>query len=148
LNAFRDWFTSRCRNLANGANALFAATASMLRLDEALSFAQCGALTKHTRCASAFMTSDVKHAERTSADERRLGFVADAVSVSAFGLIEGLHDVYNLSVEEAPEFVANGVLVHNCYPSGKWKDQVDAAGGAFNKLAKNDAYITDYARWL
>jgi len=35
-----------------------------------------------------------------------------------------------------------------CYPSGKWKDQVDAAGGAFNKLAKNDAYITDYSRWL
>jgi hypothetical protein len=31
--------------------------------------------------------------------------------------------------------------------TGKWKDQVDAAGGAFNKLATNTAYLP-LEKWL
>jgi predicted phage terminase large subunit-like protein len=34
------------------------------------------------------------------------------------------------------------------FPSGKWKDQVDASAGCFNKLAQGTAYLTDYDRWL
>ena len=34
------------------------------------------------------------------------------------------------------------------FPSGKWKDQVDAASGAFNKLAVGTEFITDYEKWL
>jgi hypothetical protein len=34
------------------------------------------------------------------------------------------------------------------FPAGKWKDQVDAAAGAFSKLATKTAYISDYSKWL
>jgi predicted phage terminase large subunit-like protein len=34
------------------------------------------------------------------------------------------------------------------FPSGKWKDQVDASSGAFNKLATGTEFITDYEKWL
>jgi predicted phage terminase large subunit-like protein len=34
------------------------------------------------------------------------------------------------------------------FPSGKWKDQVDAAAGAFAKLAPGTAYLTDYSKWV
>jgi predicted phage terminase large subunit-like protein len=34
------------------------------------------------------------------------------------------------------------------FPSGKWKDQVDASSGAFNKLAVGTAFLTDYNKWL
>jgi len=77
-------------------------------------------------------------------------FVANSVLVSGLQMLDGIHDVYNLSVLGKPEFVANGVLVHNCevFPSGKWKDQVDASSGAFNKLATGTAYLQDYSKWL
>ena len=34
------------------------------------------------------------------------------------------------------------------FPAGKWKDQVDAAAGAFSKLAASTAYLTDYSKWV
>jgi predicted phage terminase large subunit-like protein len=34
------------------------------------------------------------------------------------------------------------------FPAGKWKDQVDAAAGAFSKLSAGTAYLTDYDKWL
>lgn len=34
------------------------------------------------------------------------------------------------------------------FPAGKWKDQVDAASGAFSKLAAGTAYLTDYSKWV
>jgi predicted phage terminase large subunit-like protein len=34
------------------------------------------------------------------------------------------------------------------FPAGKWKDQVDAAAGAFSKLSARTAYLTDYDKWL
>jgi predicted phage terminase large subunit-like protein len=42
-----------------------------------------------------------------------------------------------------------GAFYDECevYPSGRWKDQVDAAGGAFNKLATNTAYLP-LEKWL
>jgi homogentisate 1,2-dioxygenase len=44
--------------------------------------------------------------------------------------------VYNLEVEGCHEYVANGIVVHNCmFPLGPHKDCVDASSGAFNKLA-------------
>jgi hypothetical protein len=33
------------------------------------------------------------------------------------------------------------------FPTGKWKDQVDAAAGAFSKLAVGTAYLP-YDKWL
>jgi hypothetical protein len=38
--------------------------------------------------------------------------------------------VYNLTVDGLPEYVAGGILVHNC----------DATSGAFNYLVKGKAY--------
>ena len=34
------------------------------------------------------------------------------------------------------------------WPHGKYKDQVDAAAGAFNKLAPDTSYNTNYADWV
>jgi predicted phage terminase large subunit-like protein len=34
------------------------------------------------------------------------------------------------------------------FPAGKWKDQVDAAAGAFSKLSAGTAYLTDYSKWV
>jgi predicted phage terminase large subunit-like protein len=34
------------------------------------------------------------------------------------------------------------------WPHGKYKDQVDAAAGAFNKLAPDTSYNTNYAEWV
>jgi predicted phage terminase large subunit-like protein len=34
------------------------------------------------------------------------------------------------------------------FPAGKWKDQVDAAAGAFSKLSTATAYLTDYSKWV
>jgi predicted phage terminase large subunit-like protein len=74
------------------------------------------------------------------------GFVADRVQVVRKCLLTGLHDVYNLVVEGSPEYLANGVLVHNCehWPAGKYKDQVDACGGAFNRLTQTSGYDISY----
>ena len=33
------------------------------------------------------------------------------------------------------------------FPTGKWKDQVDAAAGAFSKLATSTAYLP-YDKWF
>ena len=68
------------------------------------------------------------------------GFAAINARVEAMRLLDGLHDVYNLEVDQAHEFVAEGVLVHNCFPAGKYADQVDASSGAFNKLASKYRY--------
>jgi predicted phage terminase large subunit-like protein len=34
------------------------------------------------------------------------------------------------------------------FPNGKWCDQVDAAAGAFNRLASDSTYSTNYALWV
>ena len=34
-----------------------------------------------------------------------------------------------------------------CWPNGKYKDQVDAAAGAFNKLVASTSYNLDYSQW-
>jgi predicted phage terminase large subunit-like protein len=60
-------------------------------------------------------------------------FAADVV-VSSIRMLSGVHRVYNLQVNEMPEYVANGVLVHNCFPSGAYKDQVDAMSRAFSRF--------------
>lgn len=62
------------------------------------------------------------------------GFVAD-LAVSAIRTLPGEHQVFNLEVEGVHEYVANGILVHNClFPGGRFKDQVDASSGAFGRL--------------
>jgi predicted phage terminase large subunit-like protein len=60
-------------------------------------------------------------------------FAAD-VAVSSIHMLPGVHKVYNLRVHEVPEYVANGVLVHNCFPAGAYKDQVDAFSRAFSRF--------------
>lgn len=57
-------------------------------------------------------------------------------------MLPGKHCVYNLEVDDAHEFVANGILVHNClFPMGAHDDQVDAAAGAFTTLANSPAMV-------
>ena len=34
------------------------------------------------------------------------------------------------------------------WPNGKYKDQVDAASGAFNRLASGTMYNTNYSQWV
>jgi phage terminase large subunit-like protein len=36
---------------------------------------------------------------------------------------------------------------HETFPAGKFKDQVDAASGAFNKLATASSYDSSYSGW-
>jgi predicted phage terminase large subunit-like protein len=48
----------------------------------------------------------------------------------------------------AGEWVSAYLDELDVFPSGKWKDQVDASSGAFNKLAVGTAYLTDYSKWL
>jgi predicted phage terminase large subunit-like protein len=36
---------------------------------------------------------------------------------------------------------------HETFPNGKFKDQVDAASGAFNKLATSSTYDSSYQGW-
>ena len=51
----------------------------------------------------------------------------------------------------AGEWVSDLLDEMEVFPSGKWKDQVDASSGAFNKLAIGTAYLaylTDYSKWL
>jgi predicted phage terminase large subunit-like protein len=63
------------------------------------------------------------------------GFAAD-LAVSSMRMLPGKHEVYNLEVEDAHEYVANGILVHNCiFPGSEFKDQTDAASRAFNEIA-------------
>lgn len=67
---------------------------------------------------------------------QRDGFAAD-LAVSGIRTLPGEHQVFNLEVEDVHEYVANGILVHNClFPGGSFKDQVDATSGAFGRLAK------------
>ncbi len=35
-----------------------------------------------------------------------------------------------------------------CWPQGRFKDQVDAAAGAFNRLATGMGYNTNLAQWV
>lgn len=57
-------------------------------------------------------------------------------------MLPGEHQVFNLEVEGVHEYVANGILVHNClFPGGSFKDQVDASSGAFGRLAKGRARV-------
>jgi predicted phage terminase large subunit-like protein len=48
----------------------------------------------------------------------------------------------------AGEWVGNFLEEAEAFPAGKFKDQIDAAAGAFAKLAAKDAYIQDYSKWL
>lgn len=48
----------------------------------------------------------------------------------------------------AGEWVSDFLDECEVFPAGKRKDQVDAAAGAFAKLAVETAYITDYDKWL
>jgi len=61
---------------------------------------------------------------------------AAANVVTSFAAEVGTEDVYNLHVEEAEEYFANGILVHNCsvFPSGAFDDQVDAMTQALRDL--------------
>jgi hypothetical protein len=34
--------------------------------------------------------------------------------------VPGLHAVYNLTVEDVPEYFANNILVHNCVDSARY----------------------------
>jgi phage terminase large subunit-like protein len=36
---------------------------------------------------------------------------------------------------------------HETFPAGKFKDQVDAASGAFNKLPSASSYDSSYSGW-
>lgn len=63
-------------------------------------------------------------------------FVPDAVACSVVMLPER-RPVFNLTVEGVPEYIANGLVVHNCqFPTGTYSDQVDACSGALNQLIK------------
>ena len=59
------------------------------------------------------------------------GFAVNPAQIERICLLSGEHEVFNLEVEEAHEYVANGILVHNCFPTGAYKDQVDALSRAF-----------------
>jgi predicted phage terminase large subunit-like protein len=48
----------------------------------------------------------------------------------------------------AGEWVTDFLDECEVFPAGKFKDQVDAAAGAFSKLAAGTAYLTDYSKWL
>jgi hypothetical protein len=62
-------------------------------------------------------------------------FAADRVVVQ-ITMHDKRRSVYNLKVQETPEFVANGTLVHNCnIPNGRYDDIVDACSGAYTELA-------------
>jgi predicted phage terminase large subunit-like protein len=48
----------------------------------------------------------------------------------------------------AGEWISDFLDECEVWPASKWKDQVDAASGAFNKLATGTEYLTDYNKWL
>jgi predicted phage terminase large subunit-like protein len=48
----------------------------------------------------------------------------------------------------AGEWVSAFLNEAEVFPAGKWKDQIDAAAGAFSKLSASTAYLTDYDKWV
>lgn len=72
------------------------------------------------------------------------GFAISHVQIAQVRLLDGLHDVYNLEVEGVPEYVAAGILVHNCFPKGSHDDMVDAVASAFNRLTGGTTGIMDF----
>lgn len=57
--------------------------------------------------------------------------------VSTVSALADRRPVYNLEINDCHEFVAAGLLVHNCqFPDGKFCDQVDASSLAYNQLTK------------
>lgn len=74
--------------------------------------------------------------EVLSRSTQRSVFVADLV-VQSISTLPGEHPVFNLEVEGVHEFVAGGVLVHNCaFPGGALKDRVDASSAGYARLLK------------
>jgi hypothetical protein len=89
---------------------------------------------------------------RLSADDRRAkvnaalearGVAVEAVNHRVVSVqFLGYEDVYNLEVEDCHNYVANGIVVHNCFnilavpTSGqvKWKEQIDGDIGTGNVL--------------
>lgn len=72
-----------------------------------------------------------------------VSFAADVV-VSALFTLPGKHPVYNLEVEGCHEFVANGLLVHNCaFPQeGVHDDMVDASSNGYHQLSAGARQLT------
>jgi phage terminase large subunit-like protein len=64
----------------------------------------------------------VKTAEQLSSP----GPASFAASVVSTWEPAGTQIVYNLSVEETPEYFANGILVHNCDEPAAWQYDIDA----------------------
>ncbi len=82
-----------------------------------------------------FSRRPVNGVKSSSSRLQAQGDFADDLVVSAIRMLPGRHPVYNLEVADAHEFVASGILVHNCdFPGGQFKDQVDALSGAFARL--------------
>lgn len=83
------------------------------------------------------VASACSHSSRILASEC---FVAD-LAVSAIRTLPDATPVFNLEVDGTPEFVANGILVHNCTfrddGSDQVDDQVDASSCAYNEIALN-----------
>jgi len=69
-------------------------------------------------------------------------FAVRAAAVLSSGTLTERSDVYNLEVEGAHEYFANGILTHNCsFPRGQYKDQVDSASGAFTVSGRGDVAV-------
>ena len=76
----------------------------------------------------------VLFAERcTQSTATSLRHVLDSVAQS--WQPETAEEVWNLSVEECPEYFAEGILTHNCgFPETNRWDEVDSLAGAFNRI--------------
>lgn len=79
---------------------------------------------------------NLKLAEKILVYDSSRRFREESVTVLAYTFQS--KEVWNLEVEDQHEYLANGILVHNCmFPEFKYSDQVDASSGAFNKLSAN-----------
>jgi hypothetical protein len=124
--------------------AHFAEKNSWLRLNLAGDFAVAHAAAGHSREESRCPPKSrlASSAEIGFFSEHARGAFVDDLAVSDFSMLPGEHRVFNLEVEGAHEFVANGILVHNCaFPQSGDDDQVDAAAGAFNKLLSLKTFV-------
>lgn len=90
-----------------------------------------------------FPRSLVNSAARCLSRRRAQDVFAADLAVSETCTLRGTHPVYNLEVEDEHEYVAGGILVHNCtFPGGKFKDQIDALSGAFGMFIGKGVYGT------
>lgn len=86
---------------------------------------------------AAFQRNRAANAVRTFDQRPALASFVPDVAVSSIRTLPGKHSVYNLEVDGCHEYIANGLVVHNCaFPKGGHDDQVDAAVNAYTELTQ------------